>query len=194
MPEHPDQAGPAPTVGGGADTLFAIVYDDLRRVAAAMLKDERAAHTLQPTALVHEAYMRLGTRHPGAWRDRAHFLATAAQAMRRVLCDHARGRGRLKRGGDRQRTVLDEAFTFTDDQCADLVALDEALNRLAAVAPRAAQVVEMRYFGGVRDEDAASLLGVSVRSVERDWRFARAWLFRELGGADAGGGEPTDEP
>ncbi len=183
------QADPVRVAAMGVETLFAIVYDDLRRVAATMLKEERTAHTLSATALVHEAYLRLGGRHPGAWQDRAHFMATAARAMRRVLCDHARGRGRLKRGGDHRRLELGVAREADPGRGADLLALDEALDRLALESLRAARVVEMRYFGGMRGEDVATVLGVSARTAERDWRFARAWLLKELGdrGLDPGG-------
>lgn len=163
------------------ETLFALVYDDLRRLAGAMLRDERTGHTLQATALVHEAYLRLGDHVREARVDRAHFLALAAQAMRRVLCDHARGRGRVKRGAGRGPCNLDEDLVFARDRAEQILALDDALRRLAALSPRAAHIVEMRYFGGLRDEDAAAVLGVSVRTVERDWRYARAWLVRELG-------------
>lgn len=163
------------------DELIALVYDELRRLAAAYLKRERPDHTLQPTALVHEAYIRLIGQEGVRWQNRSHFIGVAAQMMRRVLLDHARGRNRDKRGGGEPRLSLAEADRFAFDEAVDLIALDEALERLSRSYPQKARVVELRFFGGLSIEEAASVLGVSDSTVERDWKFARAWLLGELG-------------
>lgn len=172
-----------PGAAGGArpsrDELMVHVYDELRRLAAAYLRRERADHTLQPTALVHEAYMRLAAQDGVDWRNREHFIGVAAEMMRRVLVDHARGHRRGKRWGG-LRLPLAEADGFAEGEAGDLVALDEALRRLARRHPQKSRIVELRFFGGLSIEETAGILGVSDSTVERDWKFARAWLAREL--------------
>jgi RNA polymerase sigma-70 factor, ECF subfamily len=167
-----------------ADRLLPLVYDEFRALARHYLAQERGNHTLQPTALVHEAYMKLVDQSRVDWQGRSHFFAVAAQAMRRILVDHARSRQREKRGGGRARVVLDEAVALSPQKDEDVIALDEALERLAALDPRQAKVVELRFFGGLSVEEVAHALGVSKRTVEGDWTFARAWLSRELRGTD----------
>jgi RNA polymerase sigma factor (TIGR02999 family) len=159
-----------------ADKLLPLVYDEFRALA----RHYRANHTLQPTALVHEAYMKLVDQTRVDWQGRSHFFAVAAQAMRRILVDHARARQRDKRGGGRARVVLDEAVALSPQKDEDVLALDEALERLAKLDARQAKVVELRFFGGMNVEEVAAALGVSKRTVEGDWTFARAWLSREL--------------
>lgn len=177
------------------ERVFPLVYDELRRVAGYQLRGERAGHTLQPTALVNEAYMKL-VRSPGVdWRDRAHFVAIAARAMRQVLVDHARRRDAAKRGGDMRQTTLSGVPLGVDMNSEELLALDEALDRLDALEPRLRQVVEYKFFGGLTDKETAELLGVTPRTAQRDWVKARAWLYRELypdaepGGAAPAGGD-----
>jgi RNA polymerase sigma factor (TIGR02999 family) len=165
---------------GAVDALLPLVYEELRDVAAAHLRRERAGHTLQATALVNEAYARLVDQTRVQWAGRTHFFAVAATAMRRVLVDHARSRGRLKRGGGGLRVPLPEDAAAAPGP--DLLELDEALELLAREHPDHARLVEIRFFGGLSMEDAASLLGVSGRTCERWWRFARAWLYARLGG------------
>ena len=164
------------------DELITNVYDELRRLATFYLRRERADHTLQPTALVHEAYMRLAAQERVEWRNREHFLSVAATMMRRVLVDHARGHRRDKRWGG-QKLRLTEVDGCADEEV-DLVALDEALRRLARRHPQKSRIVELRFFGGLSVEETASILNVSDSTVARDWKFARAWLAREL---DSGG-------
>jgi RNA polymerase sigma factor (TIGR02999 family) len=169
--------------------LLPLVYDELRRLAESHLSRERPDHTLQATALVHEAYLKLVDQTRVQWRGRAHFFAVAAQAIRRILIDHARGHRRLKRGGDRARLSLDDAVTLSHDPHADLLALDDALESFAGEHPEKAKVVELRFFGGLTNDEAAEVLEISSRTIERHWRFARAWLYRALGDdASAGGG------
>ena len=171
------------------DHVFPLVYDELRRVAGYQLRGERAGHTLQPTALVNEAYMKL-VGSPGAdWRDRAHFVAIAARAMRQVLVDHARRRDAAKRGGDRQQTTLSGVPLGADLRPDEILALDEALERLDALDSRLRQVVEFKFFGGLTDRETAELLGVTPRTAQRDWVKARAWLYRELYAEATHGGE-----
>ncbi len=159
--------------------LMPLVYDELRSLAGRYLRDERSGHTLQATALVHEAYMRLVNGADRTWVNRAHFFATAATAIRRILIEHARRRGRLKRGGDARRVPLEgTAVAIEDDE--RLLELDEALNRLAEVDPRKARVVELRFFAGLMADEAAAVLGVSTVTVARDWRMARAWIRSQL--------------
>jgi RNA polymerase sigma factor (TIGR02999 family) len=189
MPARAKVAELLEAVTGGApparDELIVHVYDELRRLAQSYLRRERADHTLQPTALVHEAYMRLAAQEGVDWRNREHFVGVAAEMMRRVLVDHARGRGRDKRWGG-LRLPLAEADGFAEGEGEDLVALDEALRRLARRHPQKSRVVELRFFGGLSIEETARVLEVSDSTVERDWKFARAWLARELerGGRD----------
>lgn len=168
--------GPAPTPAGLADA----VYAELRALAAHYLQQERVGHTLQPTALVHEAYLRLAEQTRAKWQSKAHFVAVAAEIMRRVLVDHARAAGALKRGGPNRRVTLDTSAIDSERPEIDLLALDDALKRLAALEERHARVVELRFFGGLSVPQTAEILGVSTRSVENDWHMARAWLRREL--------------
>jgi RNA polymerase sigma factor (TIGR02999 family) len=168
-----------------------LVYEELRRLARAYLRRERGDHTLQPTALVNEAYLKLVDQASVSWQNRHHFYGIAARMMRRVLVDHARERAAEKRGGARRRVSLEEADVTTFERAAELVALDEALQKLSAVFPRKAQVVEMRFFGGFGVDEAAEILGVSDKTVMREWESAKLWLYREL---DAGGaGAEIDE-
>lgn len=160
--------------------LLPIVYDELRRLAAGLMARERTAHTLQPTALAHEAYLRLVDESRLRWQGRPQFFALVAQAMRRILVEHARARGRTKRGGDRSRVELPDAPARVEPGTLDVLDLDDALLELAAVDPRGATVVELRYFGGMTAADAAAALGISTRSVEDDWHMARAWLKARL--------------
>lgn len=162
------------------DKLFPLVYKELRRLAHHYMRRERAGHTLQTSALVNEAYIRLVDHKGMRWQNRAHFYGVAAQAMRRILVDHARSRNYAKRGGSAQMVELDEAATVAQKQAADLVALDDALTGLEAFDPRKSQVVEMRYFGGMSVEETAEALGVSTVTVMRDWTSAKAWLLRAI--------------
>lgn len=164
------------------ETLMPLVYGELRKVAARHLRGQREGHTLQTTALVNEAYLRLIDASQVQWQNRAHFFAVAAHFMRRILVDFARSRNYQKRGGGAQAVELDEAMIVAPERGADLLALDEALTRLQALNERQAQVVELRYFGGLSEEESAEALKVSVRTVRRDWNFARVWLHRELTG------------
>jgi RNA polymerase sigma factor (TIGR02999 family) len=168
---------------GALDRLLLLVYDDLRRQARRQLRRERSDHTLQPTALVHEAFLRLGGQGAARWQNRRQFFAVASQAMRRVLVDHARAHGAAKRGDGRTRVSLEEWSAAGAAPQVDVLALDQALERLERIDPRQARVVELRYFGGLSAPEAAEVLEVSLATVNRDWAMARAWLFRELGGA-----------
>ena len=159
--------------------LLQLVYDELRAMAGHFMQAERRDHTLQPTALVHEAYMRL-IEQDVDWKDRAHFLAIGAQAIRRVLIDHGRRQKAQKRGGDAQRVTLDESVAFAGSREVDVLALDEALDRLTELNPRQSRVVELRFFGGLTGPQVAEVLGVSRTTVADDWAVARAWLSREL--------------
>jgi RNA polymerase sigma-70 factor (ECF subfamily) len=170
------------------EKLTPIVYDELRRLARRHMKGERPGHSLQTTALVNEAYTRLVDYKRMQWQNRAHFFAVSAQLMRRILVEHAR-RHNVKRGAGVQHVSLDEVSVMDVDQDANLVALDDATNALARMDPRKVQVVEMRFFGGLSVEETAEVLKVSTVTVKRDWRAARAWLYRELtGGASDGSG------
>jgi RNA polymerase sigma factor (TIGR02999 family) len=166
-----------------ADELLPLVYGKLRALAAELMQRERVDHTLQPTALVHEAYLKLIDQTRARWEDRAHFFSVAAQALRRILVDHARGHARVKRGGARTKMQLDEGLIAAYEQTIDLLELDDAMDRLAEQDGQRARVVELRFFGGLTIEEAASVLDVSTRTVERQWRYARAWLYRELSDA-----------
>lgn len=161
--------------------LVALVYDDLRRHAQKIMSGERAQHTLQPTALVHEAYMQLIRHDRMDWQGRAHFFAMAATLMRRILVDHARRRDAARRGGGGQRLSLDDGLGLSTENETDVLELHEALTRLEALDARQAQVVVMRFFGGLSAPEVAAVMGVSTRTVEGDWAMARAWLLRELG-------------
>ncbi|MCL5744953.1 MAG: sigma-70 family RNA polymerase sigma factor [Acidobacteria bacterium] len=160
--------------------LMPRVYDELRRVADHLLRRERAAHTLQPTALVHEAYLRLVDQTRVDWHNRSHFLAVAAQMLRRVLVDHARAKQRLKRGSGTVVVSLQESLAPGPERNLDVVALDEALNALARLDPQQSRIVELRFFAGVSIEQTAASLGISPATVKRDWAVARAWLYRRL--------------
>lgn len=162
------------------DELVPLVYDELRILARRHMVKERNDHTLDTTALVHEAYLKLVDVQRVTWQDRAHFFAMASRAMRRILIDHARARTRTKRGGKRQRLSLDDIALVSEKQAEDLIALDEALLRLGELSDRQSRVVEMRFFGGLGIEETAQVLGVSPASVKRDWQVARAWLNHEL--------------
>jgi RNA polymerase sigma factor (TIGR02999 family) len=166
------------------DRLLPMVYGELRKIAARYMRAEGASHTLQPTALVHEAYMRLVDQRDVEWQNRAHFFGVAAQLMRRLLVDHARGRNRQKRGGGLLVVPLEEHDVAgpAPDSGLDLVALDGALDRLAELSPQQSRIVELRYFGGLSIEETAEVLGVSTMTVKRGWAMARAWLHRELSG------------
>ena len=164
------------------DRLFVLVYDELRRRAAVQLRRERRDHTLRPTALVHEAYLRLMGQDHARWEGRSQFFAIASEVMRRVLVDHARARKAAKRGGSAVRVALDDDVAAAAPREVDLIALDTALNELAAMDARQSRVVEMRYFGGLGTAEIAEVLGVSRATVDRDWRFARTWLYRRLAG------------
>jgi RNA polymerase sigma factor (TIGR02999 family) len=160
--------------------LMPLIYDELRRLAASYMRRERADHTLQATALVHEAYLKLVEQRSVDWQSRAHFFGVAAQLMRRILVDHARGHTRQKRGGEQQKVSLDEAFVFSERQADEIVAVDDSLNVLSKIDPRQARVVELRFFGGLSVEEAADVLGVSPKTVKREWSVAKAWLYADL--------------
>ena len=162
------------------DQLVPLVHDELRRLAHRYMARERRDHTLQASALVNEAYLRLIDLKQIQWQNRAHFFAMSARVMRRILVDFARAKRNQKRGGGAPRVTLDEALLSPTETGHDLVALDDALHALAAVHPRKSDVVELRYFGGLSIEDTAEALHVSIDTVKRDWRFARLWLLREL--------------
>ncbi len=162
------------------DELIPAVYGELRRMADRYLRHERPDHSLQPTALVHEAYLRLIDQRQVEWQNRAHFFGVAAQMMRRILVDHAKACGREKRGGGAHKIPLDEAMNLTEQESADLVALDDAMKRLEEIDPRKSRVVELRYFGGLSVEETAEILAVSRKTVMRDWNLAKAWLHQEI--------------
>lgn len=162
------------------EELLQAVYGELRRIASRYLRGERPGHTLQPTALVHEVYMRLINNHAVAWRDRAHFFGLAAQMMRRILIDHARRKRYVKHGGGQVRVPMEEAERLCDGRPDELVALDEALTELATIDPRKAKLVELRYFGGLQFQEIARMLECSLSTINRDWRGAKAWLFLRL--------------
>ncbi len=166
-----------------ADQLLPRVYDELRRVAQRLMELERAGHTLQATALVHEAYLKLVDQDRAAWKDETHFFAVAAAAIRRILVDHARARGRRKRGGDQERLDLDTQVLGAPRPGIDVLELDDLLGALAIDDPRAAQLVELRFFGGLTSGQAARHLGISTATADRDWRYARAWLLQRLAGS-----------
>lgn len=162
------------------DRLAELLYPELRRIAGRLMRGERPGHTLQPTAVVHEAFMRLVDAQTIEWQDRAHFLGIAAKVMRRILIEHARRRGAAKRGGDAERVTLDEGVVSGDESAVGLLALDDVLTRLAEIDERGAQVAELRIFGGLTVRETAEQLGVSTRTVNGDWAVARLWLTREL--------------
>lgn len=189
--EKPDGDGPtipaaAPRISG--EQLLPLVYEELRGLARAHMEREPSGHTLQPTALVHEAYLRLLAGGDGSepkWQSRGHFFGAAAIAMRRILVERARRQGRVKRGGGRSREVLSEDAAQVIEDPEELLALDDALTRLEAHNPRVSQVVMLRYFAGLGLEDTGSALGVGVTTVKAEWNYARAWLHRQMSGAGA---------
>lgn len=164
----------------GFEKLMALVYDDLRKLASWQLQSERPDHTLQPTALVHEVYLKMASQKPVEWQNKAHFFALAAQIMRHILVDYARTRQREKRGGAQTNISLEDALNHSSPSDPQLLALDEALNALAEKDPRKSLIVEMRYFGGLSIEETAEALGVSATTVRREWTMAKAWLRREM--------------
>jgi RNA polymerase sigma factor (TIGR02999 family) len=165
------------------DRLLPLVHGELRRLAGRHMRHERAGHTLQASALVNEAYLRLIEVKHVQWQNRAHFFAMASRVMRRILVDAARAKGYQKRDAGGQRVSLDEAVAVADTPSHDFVALDDALNALEAIDPRKCKIVEMRFFGGMSVEETAEALHLSVGTIKRDWRLAKAWLARELGGS-----------
>jgi RNA polymerase sigma factor (TIGR02999 family) len=177
-PRQPVQG--LPEHGEAPDHLVSLLYQELRRLAAGCLRRERPNHTLQPTALVNEAYLRLVNLKQMQWQDRAHFLAMASRLMRRILVDFARSRGYQKRGGDAQQVSFSEALEVAEGQATDVVALHDALEALADVDERKSRVVELRFFGGLSVEETAEVLNVSRETVKRDWQFAKMWLLRQL--------------
>jgi len=164
------------------DDLLPLVYRELRRRAAVYLRDERRDHTLQPTALVHEAYLRLIGQERVAWQNRAHFFGIASQMMRRILVDHARAHKAAKRPGGAFKVSFTDRIGATDPRAWDLLALDEALNKLQTVDLRLSQIVELRYFGGLSEEAVADVMAISRSTVTREWQTARTWLYRQLTG------------
>jgi len=159
--------------------LLPLVYDELRRLAGHYLRRERSDHTLQPTALVHEAYLRLIDQNV-SWQNRAHFFGVAAQMMRRILVDYARGRLAAKRGSGAVKVSLDDALNLSDERAGDFVALDDALERLAEFDPQKSRIVELRFFGGLSVEEAAEVLGIGTATVTRQWKMAKAWLYQQV--------------
>jgi RNA polymerase sigma factor (TIGR02999 family) len=166
------------------DRLIPLVYQELRRLAHHYMKQERREHTLQTTALVNEAYLKLVDHNGMHWQNRAHFLAVAAQAMRRILVDHARTRDALKRGGGLAMMDLDEAASVADTQAAELLALNDALDQLAQLDPRKSRIVELRYFGGMTVDETAEVVGLSPTSVNREWKSAKTWLLKTMSQQD----------
>jgi RNA polymerase sigma factor (TIGR02999 family) len=165
---------------GALEQLMPLVYGELRRMAQRYMRQQPSSHTLQATALIHEAYLRLAGQEDKRWENRAHFFGVAAQAMRHILVDYARARNTGKRGGETLTVSLEEGAIVSKERAAELVALDDALAELARLSPRQARVVELRHFGGLSVEETAEVLKVSVDTVTRDWRQAKAWLHREL--------------
>lgn len=162
------------------EKLIPLVYEELHRVAQNQLRFERPNHTLQPTALVHEVFLKLVAQRKADWQGRAHFFAVASQLMRRILVDYARGRLSAKRGGGKVTLPLDQVFVLTPGRCDELLALDESLERLGKLDARQSRVVELRFFGGLSVEEAAKVLGVSPKTVKREWSMAKAWLYGEM--------------
>ena len=166
--------------GEALEQLIPLVYDELRRMAKRYMQSQPSGHTLQTTALIHEAYLKLADNKEKRWQNRAHFFAVAANAMRHILVDHARSRQSKKRGGDVQKISLEDAPLVSAERASEIVALDDALNNLFALEERKGKVVELRYFGGLTVEETAEVLKISPETVMRDWRFAKTWLLREL--------------
>ncbi|MBS1826790.1 MAG: sigma-70 family RNA polymerase sigma factor [Acidobacteria bacterium] len=166
------------------EALTPVVYGELRKLALSYLRRERSDHTLQPTALIHEAYLRLVDQNVPQWRSRSHFFGVAAQLMRQILVDHARARSAAKRGGGEAKLSLDQGFQYSEERSEQLVALDDALTDLAKLDARKSKVVELRYFGGLSVEETAEALGISVATVGRELRFAEAWLHKLITGEE----------
>ena len=164
------------------DALLPLIYDELKRLAANYLRRERPDHTLQPTALVNEAYMKMIDITQVSWQNKAHFIGVAANQMRRILVDHARNHNAQKRGGEFQILTLNEEIDKADEESTDLIALDDALNELAKMDPVKAKIVELRYFGGLSTTETAEVLGVSPITVKRHWKLTKAWLYGQLSG------------
>lgn len=179
---------PGAATGGDPRELFSLVYDQLRRLAASLLGREGPGHTLDATALVHEAYLKLGQQHDARIRDELHFFAIAARAMRRILVDHARSKGAVKRGGDLRRVTLSTQLLGDNVPEIDFIEIDDALRSFEADNERVAQLVELRFFGGLTNAEAARVVGKSTATAERDWRYARAWLYDQLVGTDGSPG------
>jgi RNA polymerase sigma-70 factor (ECF subfamily) len=185
FPAGPNVTGMLNRAASGDDeamaSVFGVLYSELRRLANAAMRHERADHTLQPTALVHETYLRLSD-YQGAWHNRNHFFALAATGMRRILVEHARGRNAIKRGSGQRRISIHDVDVpcSVNEEGIDLVALDTALARLTELDPRQARIVELRFFGGLTVEETASVIGISERTVKREWQMSRAWLRREM--------------
>jgi RNA polymerase sigma factor (TIGR02999 family) len=171
------------------DQLIPLVYEELRRLATRFMGRERRDHTLETSALINEAYLRLADQSTVNWQNRAHFFAVAAQIMRNILIDHARSYQYEKRGGGAQKVSLDDAIILTEERAAELVALDDALTSLAAVDPRKSKIIELRFFGGLNIEETAEVVGLSPTTVQREWRAAKAWLHRFIDGKD-----PAENP
>ncbi|HEX6719558.1 MAG TPA: sigma-70 family RNA polymerase sigma factor [Pyrinomonadaceae bacterium] len=167
------------------DELYPLVYNELHRLARRYMSRERKGHTLQTTALINEAYVRLVDQKNVQWANRSHFFAISAQIMRRILIDHARRHAYAKRGGGARQVSLEEAATVTPEQSLEIIRLDEALKSLAELDPRRSRVVELRYFGGLNNEEIAGVLKISENTVTRDWNMARAWLYQQLTGSGA---------
>ena len=172
---------------GAAERLMPLVYEELRRLARSYLRRERSDHTLQPTALVNEAYLKLVDQSRVSWQDRHHFFGIAAQMMRRVLVDHARSHAAEKRGGGLGKVSLDDANVPTGERASELIELDDALQKLAEVFPRKGQVVELRFFGGFSVDETAAILDISDKTVMREWDSAKLWLYRQMDGGGGGG-------
>lgn len=162
------------------EQLVPLVYHELRKLAASLLRSERTDHTLQPTALIHEAYLRLVDQEMPSWQSRAHFFGVASRLMRQILVDHARRRDAGRRGGSAQKVLFEDALVFTDDQTQELLALDDALEKLEEFDERKCRIIEMRSFGGMSIEETAAAIGFSIPTVKREIRLAKAWLLREL--------------
>ncbi len=162
------------------DELLPLIYDELKRIAASYLRRERSDHTLQPTALVNEAYMKMVDITQVSWQNKAHFIGVAANQMRRILVDHARHHNAQKRGGEFHIMTLNEEIDKADEQTADLIALDDALNELAKMDPVKAKIVELRYFGGLSTDETAEVLGVAPITIKRHWKLTKAWLYGQL--------------
>jgi RNA polymerase sigma factor (TIGR02999 family) len=168
------------------ERLLPLVYEELRRLASSYFRRERGDHTLQPTALVHEAYLKLVDQRVIRWESRGHFLGVAATLMRRILLDYARGHDAQKRGGSQQKVMLDDGMALTEQRAVEMIALDSALNKLAEIDPEQSRIVELRFFGGLSVEETAEVLKMSPATVKRYWNSAKAWLYREIARGSSG--------